>query len=90
MRYTHIEPDGRKIECFLPEDTPTTMYIDATFGNSLADILTVARAKWGKDIDVAQLSFTAEHIHTSHLGYDRYERYDASDYTNYIVVTLER
>lgn len=54
------------------------------FGHSLAELIEMAQAHFGADIDLNDFQITAEHIHTDHIGYDLY---DSSDYTNYLVIS---
>jgi hypothetical protein len=71
---------GHQIRDFWPDDTDTVMYIagDETLENILADILN----KW-EGASAANITISAEKIHTRCLDYDLY---DGGDYTDFIVI----
>ncbi len=75
------------IRTFWPDNTPDTLYIDASYGAlSLAEIIEKAKEYFGQDIDFSKLSITGDHIKTDCLGYDEY---DPSDYTDFIRIELK-
>lgn len=67
----------------IPKNSKTILYIPASEMPSIQDILDQARAHFGEDIDLDELSITAEHIHVHHLGYDLH---DPSDWQDYIII----
>ena len=77
--------DG-SIQTFWPDDTENKMYIDAGWmasGTSLQELLEKATEKW-PGISLADITISAEHIHTDCLGYDLY---DPGDYTEFIILS---
>jgi hypothetical protein len=77
--------DG-SIRTFAPDDTETVKYLHSGCDYTLAEILDIAREKWGEKIGLEDITITAEYIHTDCIGYDLY---DSGDYTNFIVITLQ-
>jgi hypothetical protein len=71
------------IKDYWPDDTDTEFYIAGT--RSIAEIVELAKEKFGDNIDLNDVEIHSEYIHTSCLGYPRY---DPGDYTNFTVVTL--
>lgn len=78
--------NGGLITDYWPDDCAKCFYITSDSNPSLAEILDRAKEKWGDDIDLGRIRIGAEKIHTSCLTYDLY---DPSDYTEFVVVTLE-
>lgn len=70
------------IENYTPVDTNDTIYLLDTA--SLTDIINAVHEKWG-DVDFDNIRVDPQYIHTRCLGYDLY---DASDFDNYLVITL--
>lgn len=73
------------IRCFTPDNTPTCLYVNHGSAYSLRDLLDDVHNHFGPNVDFDALLISSEHIQTDCLGYDRY---DSSDYTNYLVITL--
>lgn len=73
------------IKAFTPDDTDVEIYLEGSA--SLEYILERMRAKWGADTMLDDVEISSEYIHTDCLGYDKY---DPGDYTNYVVVTLQK
>lgn len=65
-----------------PVDTDDTLYI--LENTTLSVMLDAIKEKWG-DVNFDDVTINAQYIHTRCLGYDLY---DASDYDNYLVITL--
>jgi hypothetical protein len=77
---------GHRIPTFKPDNTDDTLYIEADWMTvRLDDLLVRVKEYFGEDVNLENITISAEHIHTDCLGYDRYDR---GDYTNYIVITL--
>lgn len=74
------------IRNFTPDNTPDTLYIDASLYTSLTlgEIIDKAREHFGDNICFDDLTVNAEHVHTRCLGYDLY---DPTDYDDYVVIT---
>lgn len=79
---------GTEITDFQPDDTAECMYINQDCGSTITyqNLLEKIQAKWGSDVSLEDVRVGTEHIHTHCLYYDRY---DSSDYTNFLVVTLD-
>ena len=76
-----------EIQSYTPEDTETTLYVLSIPGlYSLQDILDLAQSKW-PGVSLEDIQIEPEHIHTNCLTY---VLYDASDYTEYLVLTLRQ
>jgi len=75
------------IRDFWPDDTESTIYVDASQAPTLNDLLAQAQEKWGEDIELSDVRITAEHIHTRCLGYDLH---DPSDYDDFVVLTYTK
>lgn len=71
------------IRTYWPDDTATLMYIQASSGATLDELIEKARQKWGAETKLEDLRIGAEHIHTDCLGYDRY---DSGDHTDFITI----
>lgn len=78
---------GTTITDFWPDETNNRFYIVEGINDSLQDIIDRVKEKWGDSIDLSNITIGAEHIHTHCLGYDCY---DPSDYTDFVVVTLNK
>lgn len=75
---------GTSIRDFQPDNDADTLYIQADYKElPLSEILDRARAHFGADVSLEDLTIGAEHIHTQCLGYDRY---DSGDYEEFIVL----
>lgn len=77
--------DG-SIQTFWPDDTENRIYIDGGWmasGTSLQELMERAAEKW-PGISPADITISAEHIHTDCLGYDLY---DPGDYTEFIILS---
>lgn len=75
-----------QIQSYTPDNTATTLYLRSGSGYSLQDLLELAKEKWpGEALEDVQVE--SEYIHTNCLTYDQY---DASDYTEYLVLTLRQ
>jgi len=73
---------GHTIKTFWPDDTDTTMYIDASYTHTLADIQQKIEEKWpGTPANCIEI--TTDEINTDCLGYDLY---DPSDYTMFLII----
>ena len=70
---------------FSPENTQNVLYVYSNGGYSLDDLIDAAKHYFSPDVDIADIVITSEYIHTRCIDYDRY---DASDYDNYVVMTL--
>lgn len=70
---------------FSPDDTDRKKYLMAEWPLSVMDIMHAIERSFGKDVPLDGVLIEVEHIQTSCLGHDQY---DASDYTNYVVLTL--
>lgn len=74
------------IKTFEPDDTESIMHIADNWGGvELTAVRERIQAKW-PGINDDELIFTAEHIQTDCIDYDRYDLYDPANYTNYIVI----
>ena len=75
---------GGSIRTFWPDDTDTTMYIQADIlPPTLAELLDQIQDRW-PGTSAENITITPEKIHTDCLGYDLY---DAGDYTDFILIT---
>ncbi len=75
---------GTEIENYIPDNDENTLFVESGFTYGTIDnLLDSIKEHFGEDVKLSDLHITAEHIHTSCLGYDRY---DPGDYTNYIKV----
>lgn len=74
---------GHTIRTYWPDSNEKTIYITASVGPSLADIINTAQKKW-PGCSLNDIEISAEHIQTDCLSYDQY---DSSDYTDFIVLT---
>lgn len=70
------------IENYTPVDTDDTLYL--LENTTLSVMLDAIKEKWG-DVDFDNIRVDPQYIHTRCLGYDLY---DASDFDNYLVITL--
>lgn len=70
---------------FWPSDTDDTIYVFN--GLPLDEIIQMAKDRFGKEIELIDISISAEHIQTECIGYDLY---DAMDYKNFLVIRDER
>ncbi len=73
------------IKNFWPDNTETQLYIPSYSPQSISELLQLARAKW-PHATIDDICITSEKIHTHCITYDLY---DPSDYTDFIVLTLE-
>lgn len=73
-----------QIKNFWPDNDDKTIYIVSAI-ESLADIILMVRQKW-PDATLDDVRIEAKNIHTSCLTYDQH---DSSDYTEFLVITLE-
>lgn len=78
--------NDKGIACFWPDNTDTTLWVEATYSAmSLSDLLDRAKDHFG-DFDPDKLLITPEHIHTSCLYYDAH---DPMDWTHFIKLELD-
>ncbi|QDJ96270.1 hypothetical protein Xoosp13_83 [Xanthomonas phage Xoo-sp13] len=77
--------DNQGIDCFSPDNTENTLYIEIGNGEKSADALTESIHEHFGDIGNAY-SISAEKIHTRCLGYDLY---DSSDYDMFLIITKD-
>lgn len=76
------------ITTFWPDDTDNGFYMVGDYQSvKLSEILERAKEKWGEDIDINDIGFEPEYIHTDCLYYDRY---DPGDYTRFLHITYDR
>lgn len=75
--------NSRGIDCFQPDDTENTFYLDTQlFSHEITEIKELAKQKFpGYD---GELKITAEYIHTRCLYYDLYDR---GDYDIFLVIS---
>jgi len=71
---------------FWPDDTEDTIYF-SSYGNTSWDFIRGKISEKWPGINDNELTFSAEHIQTHCVGY---QRYDPSDYSNFIVVTAQK
>jgi hypothetical protein len=70
---------------FWPDNTDNEIYI-ASGCDSLEDLMQIAKDKW-PTASMADINITSEKIHTSCITYDQY---DGGDYTEFLVLTLNK
>ena len=78
--------NSRGIDCFEPDNTEDTLYIDSSGGLDFADIIERIESHFKIPFNPSDFLITAERIHTYCIYYDMY---DSGDYTNYIVIQLK-
>lgn len=69
---------------FTPDNTDTTLYLQGD--HTMEEIVDMAEQHFGARFSFFDAIITSETIHTSCLTYDLH---DPSDWTNYIVITVE-
>jgi len=74
---------GGTIRTFTPDDTDECFYIRGD--ESLSEIISRAKEKWGADINMDDINVSAENIHEDCLDYDLYDR---SDYADYLCISI--
>jgi hypothetical protein len=77
----HTYRNNGQITDFEPDNDENALYL---YGDNIdLEYLMESIKEYFGDNDLSKYSISAEHIHTSCLGYDLY---DSSDYSNYIVI----
>lgn len=65
---------------FYPKDMDNRVYRKEI---DLGDLVTLAKEKWGEDVDLSLVAISAVQIQTSSIGYDKCY---SIDYTDYVVI----
>lgn len=75
--------NGGQIQDFWPDDDDETIYIQSY--STINELIEKAKAKWGDNVSLDDVTISSEHIHTYCLTYDSYV---SSDYTDFTVIRL--
>lgn len=78
------EKDGSATNCY-PKDTDDTLWIEIHGDKSIGDIMRAAKQKW-PDVDFDDITIDAVNHHQYSIYYDLH---DASDYVQYLVLSVE-
>lgn len=76
--------NNKSIKDYWPDNDENTLYLSGSC--TLSDVLNAAKEHFGDRYDEDFITIEAEHIHTSCLTYDLY---DPSDFTDFIIVSLD-
>lgn len=73
---------------FWPDDTEHTIFIESGYnGQTLQSLITIIREKWGDDISLNDIEWSAQHIHI-HIHALARDSYEPSDYSEFLRISL--